>query len=466
MVRAYPRRLFVALKHNDTQHLHDLLKRKRTQFKRVLIVTESLFSMDGDFAPISDIIRLKKDFDAELLIDEAHATGVFGDRGQGLITSTQAPDIEYIVGTFGKAFGSSGAYLLCNNTIKDHIINHCRSFIYSTAMPPLIAAITLQQLQHIKTMDQEREKLINTAQYFKEQLNTLGYTMLGNAHIISVIVGDEDAAVSLSRKLKEASFWALPIRPPTVAKGTSRIRLSFTAHHKKDMLAPLIEFLKRIMPFTYKIIGDIQNNMHVYIPGWALTGSQCFKTFEPEINNKVIIETYDPNEFTQNLNHFLRQYNIHTIHLTGFSMGGLVASLFAKEYPKVLNSLHLISVRKIYPLLEVKLLKKQLKADKITTLSHFYKSMFSKQNHNDCFISELESNCDLFSIETLSDDLDFLANTHLDLTLASNHLNNFNISHGKLDRISPYKDIVSLLNDHNLTTSLRTLKTGHFIFFD
>ena len=236
---------FCRFKHNDTEHLHDLLKRKRTQFKRVLIVTESLFSMDGDFAPIKEIIQLKNDFDAELLIDEAHATGVFGDRGQGLITSKQAPDIEYIVGTFGKAFGSSGAYLLCNNTVKNHIINHCRSFIYSTAMPPLIAAITLQQLHLIKTMDQEREQLIDVAQYFKEQLNILGYTMLGDAHIISVIVGDEDAAVSLSQKLKDAGFWALPIRPPTVAKGTSRIRLSFTAHHKKDMLVPLIEFFKK-----------------------------------------------------------------------------------------------------------------------------------------------------------------------------------------------------------------------------
>ena len=222
------------------------------------------------------------------------------------------------------------------------------------------------------------------------------------------------------------------------------------------------------MPFTYKVIGEIQNDIHVYVPGWALTGSQCFKHFEPEINNKVIIETYDPNEFTQDLNHFLHQYNIHTIHLTGFSMGGLVASLFAKEYPEILRSLHLISVRKIYPLLEVKLLKKQLKADKITTLSHFYKSMFSKQNHNDRFISELENNSDTMSVETLSDGLDFLANTHLDLTFASNNLNglknNLKISHGKLDRISPYKDIVSLLNDHALTTSLHTVKTGHFTF--
>lgn len=222
------------------------------------------------------------------------------------------------------------------------------------------------------------------------------------------------------------------------------------------------------MSLTYKIIGEIQNEMHVYVPGWALTGSQCFKNVEQEINNKVIIETYDPNQFTQDLNLFLHQYNIHTIHLTGFSMGGLVASLFAKECPEILRSLHLISVRKIYPLSEVTLLKKQLRADKTATLSHFYKSMFSKQNHDDRFITDLENNSDTMSIETLSDGLDFLASTHLDLTFASNNLNglknNLKISHGKLDRISPYKDIVSLLNDHDLTTSLHTLKSGHFIF--
>ena len=218
------------------------------------------------------------------------------------------------------------------------------------------------------------------------------------------------------------------------------------------------------MSFTYKIIGNIQNDMHVYVPGWALTGSQCFKNFEPEINNKVIIETYDPNKFTQDLKHFLHQYNIHTIHLTGFSMGGLVASLFAKECPEILRSIHLISVRNIYPLSEITLLKKQLRADKTTTLRQFYKSIFSKQNHDDSFISEFENNSDTLPVETLSKGLDFLASTPLELKFSSQLLNNLKISHGKLDRISPYKDILSLLNDHDLTPTLHTVKTGHFIF--
>ncbi|MEK7376298.1 MAG: 8-amino-7-oxononanoate synthase, partial [Candidatus Margulisiibacteriota bacterium] len=138
-------------KHNDMAHLEDVLKRERKRFRHVLIISESVFSMDGDLAPLKQLAGLKKKYDCLLFIDEAHATGVFGKTGAGLIEQERLSDkVDLIMGTFGKAMGSFGAYLACSRLMKNYLINACRSFIYSTALPPVVIAANIAAIDAVK----------------------------------------------------------------------------------------------------------------------------------------------------------------------------------------------------------------------------------------------------------------------------------------------------------------------------
>lgn len=229
-------------RHNDMQHLSQLLEQNHAQYEQVFIVVESLYSMDGDFCDLRALADLKRTYsNVSLYVDEAHAVGIYGDRGLGYCEQCGVlGDIDVLVGTFGKAFGSYGAYIICSQELKRFLVNSMRSLIFTTALPPITYAWSDFVVNAVSAQDWRRAKLLKAAVTLRKALS-LG----GNAsHIIPLILGSDEAAVRLSKSLRDAGFYCLPIRPPTVPEGTSRIRFSLTADVGEDDLQHLIEFLR------------------------------------------------------------------------------------------------------------------------------------------------------------------------------------------------------------------------------
>lgn len=232
---------FFRFRHNDTKHLESLLKKERKNSRSALIITETLFSMDGDRAPLKKIVALKEKYDSRLMVDEAHATGIFGEKGTGLTEEEGLTErIDLIMGTFSKGLGSFGAYLASSATVKDYLINFSRSFIYSTALPVPLIASNLRSLDLVKKEPQRRKVLLENSDYFRHKLKNIGLNVKGSSQIIPVILGDNQKAIEMSKKLQSMGYWVLPIRPPTVPDGQARIRFSLTYHHTKDILEKLI----------------------------------------------------------------------------------------------------------------------------------------------------------------------------------------------------------------------------------
>ena len=230
--------------HNDIEHLESLIKKERGNFKKALIITESIFSMDGDKAPLKDIAVLKDKYDCEIFLDEAHATGIFGSNGSGLAEEEGVVEkIDFIMGTFSKALGSFGAYLATSRKITDYLVNTCRSFIYSTALPPAVIAANLASIELIKEEPMRREKVLKLSEYFRENLVGKGFQVRGCSQIVPLITGDNFKAIELAKKNHAAGFWVLPIRPPTVPKGEARLRFCLTYYHEKEDLDRVIEIL-------------------------------------------------------------------------------------------------------------------------------------------------------------------------------------------------------------------------------
>ena len=231
-------RLF-RFQHNDINHLESLLKKSAGKFENRLIVTESIFSMDGDKAPLKELVELKEKFGCKIMADEAHATGIFGANGSGLVAEENLTDrVDLIMGTFSKALGSFGAYIACSKKIKDYLINTCRSFIYSTALPPCVIAANIAALEIVAKEPFRRETLLENAAYFRSRLKSKG-----QSQIVPLIVGDAETAVSLSDSLRQKGYYCLAIRPPTVPEGQSRLRFSLTYHHSKEVLDGLCSSL-------------------------------------------------------------------------------------------------------------------------------------------------------------------------------------------------------------------------------
>jgi 8-amino-7-oxononanoate synthase len=224
--------------HNDLDHLAKSLEENNHR-ERKLIVTESVFSMDGDQTDIDRLVAIAQEFNAILMVDEAHATGVLGHHGMGLTAGKQ---VDITVGTFGKAFGSFGAYIASSEKIRDYLINCCSGFVYTTALPPAILGAIDAALELIPNMDDERRTLLDNARYLRNMLQQLGYNT-GNSttQIIPVVLGDESATLAMSTKLEQAGILATPIRPPTVPQGESRIRLTLCAVHSREQIDTLIE---------------------------------------------------------------------------------------------------------------------------------------------------------------------------------------------------------------------------------
>jgi 8-amino-7-oxononanoate synthase len=238
---------FFRFQHNNPEHLGSLLKDKRGNFKNALIVAESIFSMDGDRAPLSELVRLKKDYACRLMIDEAHATGIFGEHGSGVIEEDGLEkEVDLIMGTFGKALGGFGAYLACGQNIVDYLINTCRSFIYSTALPASVIAADMTGLDLLREEPFRRKEVLSLSRYFRESLKEKGFWVKGDSQIVPLILGDAQKAVSFAARLQQGGYWVLPIRPPTVPVKEARLRFSLTYYHSKDILESLINDLSEI----------------------------------------------------------------------------------------------------------------------------------------------------------------------------------------------------------------------------
>ena len=229
--------------HNDMTHLKDLLRENRTKgFSRILIITESVFSMDGDRCDIDTLIELSEEYDSVLVIDEAHATGVFGKKGMGL---TQGRNVDLTMGTFSKAGGSFGAFVACDKDIRDYLINFCYGLIYTTALPPAALGAIDAALELVPNMDKERKDLQRKADQLRSSLKEIGFnTGQSSTQIIPVIIGSEKKTLTLSTWLKDNGILAMTFRPPTVGEGEARIRLALSVLHTEKHMERLIDLFK------------------------------------------------------------------------------------------------------------------------------------------------------------------------------------------------------------------------------
>jgi 8-amino-7-oxononanoate synthase len=239
--------------HNHLGKLEDHLEwtRRKHAGKRILILTESVFSMDGDRAPLRDLVELKRRFGALLLLDEAHAVGVIGLNGRGLAAAENvSEDVDVQMGTLSKALGASGGYICGSRSLIDWLINRARSFIYSTAPPPGIVSAALAAVNFLGSTEGEERRLllwkrIGLMQKLLPRNELNEKAGVANSAIFPWIVGDEQAAIDLASALQTEGFFVPAIRYPTVAKGSARLRITVTASHGENQIRSLCEAIKR-----------------------------------------------------------------------------------------------------------------------------------------------------------------------------------------------------------------------------
>jgi len=226
VIRVYP--------HKDMNALKDLLKRD-TGNGRKLIITDTVFSMDGDIAPLKEIYELARNYGAILMVDEAHATGVLGKKGRGAIEHFGLENNDIIqMGTLGKALGTFGAYVAGSKELINYLINKARSFIYTTSLPPSVSAAAIESINIIEEDGSLIRRLWDNRKMFLEGLHSLGLNTLGSeTPIIPVLIGDAHKALKIAQLLFEQGVYAPAIRPPTVPHGISRIRTAVMATHTK-----------------------------------------------------------------------------------------------------------------------------------------------------------------------------------------------------------------------------------------
>ena len=239
--------------HNQLRKLESLLEwaRRKHQGNRVLIITESVFSMDGDRAPLRELVELKKRFRALLMLDEAHAIGVIGPNGRGLAAAENvSQEVDVQMGTLSKALGTSGGYICGSHTLIEWLINRARSFIYSTAPPPAIAAAGLAAVDFLASPEGENRRLllwerIRLMQQLLPRTGLEGKDVAVRSAIFPLIVGDEKAALNMAAALQSDGFLVPAIRYPTVAKGAARLRITVTAAHEEAQIEEFCELIRR-----------------------------------------------------------------------------------------------------------------------------------------------------------------------------------------------------------------------------
>jgi 8-amino-7-oxononanoate synthase len=229
-------------RHREMAHLETLLKKNRSvhpKRHRIFIVTDGVFSMDGDLAPLPDIMALAERYSASVILDDAHGTGVLGKHGKGTVEHFGLKECDSLIqmGTMSKSMGVFGAYVAGSRELITYLINKSRSFLYTTALPPGIAAAAIAALEMIQKEPERRAALWENQSYFVKGLRTVGCSPIStDTPIVSLPVGDARLATRMADELLNAGIYAPAIRPPTVPKGTSRIRTSVMATHTKTQL--------------------------------------------------------------------------------------------------------------------------------------------------------------------------------------------------------------------------------------
>ena len=233
---------YIRYRHNDYQHLETLLREKAPLFDTVIVATESIFSMDGDICDLPRLIALKREFrNVMLYIDEAHAIGVRGQHGLGLCEEYNCiADVDMLVVTFGKAIASVGAALICDREIKEWLVNTMRPFIFTTALPPINVEWTHYILSHLDGMADKRQHLATIAQRVNDAITQERGDTGSRSHIIPYIIGDAAEAQAEAIRMQRQGFYLLPVRPPTVPAGTSRLRISLHAACNDEEIDRLI----------------------------------------------------------------------------------------------------------------------------------------------------------------------------------------------------------------------------------
>jgi len=218
--------------------------------QKKMLLTDGVFSMDGDIAPIPELAKICQQQSSWFMVDDAHGFGVLGENGRGCIEhfDLRPTDVPVLMGTLGKAFGTSGAFVVGDDDLIEHLIQSARSYIYTTATPAALAEATRASLKLVQTENWRREKLTEHIAYFRQSIAELGLELMDSSTAIQpVVIGDSKKAVNISQQLFERGFHVSAIRPPTVPEGTARLRITLTAEHNQDHLTSLINALSEVI---------------------------------------------------------------------------------------------------------------------------------------------------------------------------------------------------------------------------
>ena len=230
----------VTFRHNDVMHARELLSAHRGDHDRAIIVTDGVFSMDGDLAPLDELLALAEDYDAWLMSDDAHGLGVIGaGRGSSIVRNSHIP-IPLQMGTLSKAVGSYGGYLCASTSVIELMRNRARTLIYSTGVPPACVGAAIAALDLIERDPIYAAQPVRKAKAFTKRAGLAD----AQSPIVPIVVGDEETALAHSRLLEEEGFLSVAIRPPTVKQGTARLRLTFTAQHPVDQIERLADIVR------------------------------------------------------------------------------------------------------------------------------------------------------------------------------------------------------------------------------
>jgi 8-amino-7-oxononanoate synthase len=231
--------------HCDVAAVSSLLAAHRAKYRRVFLVTDAVFSMDGTRAPVVDLVRLCEQHDAVLVVDEAHATGVLGTAGGGLCEEMGVSEqVPVRIGTMSKALGGHGGFVAARRVVIDYLIQRARSLIFSTAAPPMTVAAVLDALDVVSAEPERRTRLRELGDWLRERLRGDGWRVIGEGTpIVPVITGTPERTLALSQRLREAGFFVPPVRPPTVPPGQGRLRISLTAAHRHQHVEALADAL-------------------------------------------------------------------------------------------------------------------------------------------------------------------------------------------------------------------------------
>jgi len=239
---------FMRYRHCDYDHLAHLLETHHSKYRRTFILTETVFSMDGDVANLQRLVELKQRYNAMLIVDEAHAVGIFGAHGGGVSEAEGVTaDIDIIVGTFGKALASVGAFAVMRSVIKEYLVNTMRSLIFTTALPPIVLNWNRFILHKVIDMERERQHVRELGIRLRQELNTQGLSTRGNSQIVPVMIGENQVALDVAEALQQQGFLVFAIRPPTVPPKTARLRLSLSAAISWQQLQELPEIVGAIL---------------------------------------------------------------------------------------------------------------------------------------------------------------------------------------------------------------------------